>query len=335
MPADPQNLTISAKSPNDKTGFTFGHSQSGGTTLRLYTDLDIPGGPPVRLLHDGELSLEERDQIRANVILARQTNHYAITALPKDVSEIGDGALGLLNHHFGIEPGKVDPYKIAAIYAREHKIKEGLHSEKFEIKLYDADYTSKIELPPDRQTQSDARLGFYSATSPEVEIRLTKSEACNPERGAESLTKAVATNAAGLGDHWNRQRSVRDAPDRLGPNLSKFSKFLGRVNDAPTYAAFNADLGRSRNMELARHSIEEQPKDDLLREKLLNGAPTDPVGSKQIFVDRTTDTPRPSPTSGRGRNRALSRKAEEDWVGGVPPGIAKQNLLRNAALVNR
>jgi len=51
---------------------------------------------------------------------------------------------------------------------------------------------------------------------------------------------------------------------------------------------------------------------------------------QKIFVDRATDAPSPRPSPTRGRKRTLSRKAGEGWVGGLPRGIAKQDLLSRA-----
>lgn len=196
----------------DREGGLYLPRLSGRTTLSRYTDLEIsPDSPKPRLLHNGHLSHDEKEQIRENVRGGREKVDQAITFLGSEVSELRKDPqkCALLARHFGIRPediisGRADQ-RLIQISHNMKLVADGLYSPNLEMKLTDSltDDPGRAgfwKRAPHRNMEGRARPGSYRDDDPGTHLRFTKKGISNPDRGAETLVKASAVNSANLSD---------------------------------------------------------------------------------------------------------------------------------------
>jgi len=185
----------------DRDGRVYFFSQSGTTRLSHYTELQVPGGPPVRLLHDGQLTNEQRENIRANVARSREDVNEAIETLSKGLKHLGPETRQLMANQLGIHPMDLTDRGVERINNRLKQTADGLYSPKIEIKLVDRMYSgevgrNKIQRAPYRELPGRARIGRYRDESPNIDLKMTKSQAWDLALGAEKLIQVVAQAAA-------------------------------------------------------------------------------------------------------------------------------------------
>jgi hypothetical protein len=240
--ADPLKQTFQDPLPPDKEGWRLLSPHIRKTKLPVYTELAVPGGHSVLLLHEYGFNERQLDKIRHNVGRARANVDAGIDALSKDSSQYDSKTSALLKQHFLID---ADPDAIGGtgdILRELRKISAGLNGPNVEIKVLD-DLSKRFPESPAGATGMAWRR-FSGEESPQVSFRIQTSAALDAELGPRVMIHETAHNVAGLDDHGERgylDDPVAGQPMRYRENGLTFHEAL--IN-ADTYAAFCCELQR-------------------------------------------------------------------------------------------
>ena len=189
----------------DKDGRVYFFSQSGATRLSHYTKLDVPDSPQVRLLHNGQLTHKQKEQMRDNIFRAREDVNEAIKNLSKRVDQMGPETRRIIADQLGVHPGHLTDEGVAKINNHLKQTANGLYSPKIEIKLVNRMYTgevgrNRLQRAPHRELPEKTRSGMYTDTLPDINLKMTKSYACDTNTGPQHIIRAVAQAAAKMDD---------------------------------------------------------------------------------------------------------------------------------------
>lgn len=248
--------------PPDNVGWRLLSSHIGKTKLPVYTELAVPGGNSVLLLHEYEFNERQLDVIRHNVGRARANVDAGIEALAyKDSSQYDGKTSALLKHHFLLDVDKgaaaglvdvfgpdFDPHRETMGGARDilrelRRISAGLNGPNLEMKVLD-DLSKRFPETAHAGTVGLAWRRFSNDESPRVSFRIKTSAVFDAELGPRIIIHETAHNVAALDDHGERgylDDSVAGQPMRYRENGLTFQEAL--IN-ADTYAAFCCDLRR-------------------------------------------------------------------------------------------
>lgn len=261
--ADPLKRILQDPLPPDNVGWRLLSPHIRKTRLPVYTELAIPGGHSVLLLHEYEFNERQLDKIRSNVGRARADVDAGIESLAKDSSQYDSKTSALLKQHFFIDVDTVERGGNKAtistdsdfdlgLYAmgdtgdilRElRKISAGLNGPNVEIKVLD-DLSKRFPELSHAGTVGLAWRRFSSEESPRVSFRIQTSAALDAELGPRAIIHETAHNVAALDDHGERgylHAPVAGQPMRYRENGLTFHEAL--IN-ADTYAGFCCDLRR-------------------------------------------------------------------------------------------
>lgn len=245
----------------DKVGWRLLSPHIRKTKLPLYTELAIPDGNSVLLLHEYEFNERQLDQIRHNVGRARANVAAGIDALAcKDSSQYDSRTAALLKRHFLLDvdkgatgddfdaDGNPDPKPDTMlvtdnILRRLRKISAGLDGPNVEIKVLDDLRTRSPEAT--EHTDGLARMRFSRDETPRVSFRIRTVEVFDAERGPQVMIHETAHNVAALDDHG--ERGYFDSYLTAGQPMRYRESGLTSceaLRNADTYAGFCCDLQR-------------------------------------------------------------------------------------------
>lgn len=246
------------KQPRELKGRTQFSRHFWKTDLPRYTNLYVPGGRRVLLLHEYELTKDQEKDIADTIVRARQDVRHAIRELSKGVGNLDSNTYRLLQDQFRVGPGKLSQWHVDAIRERMCKIAEGLNSPNFQIKITDGlsvDENYRVNTTnrdPKKQIGGLAQVDFLDDPSQRVSVRLNMEAARDPTYGSDLLINMVGLNAAHLFDYGDKGYSVRNESGRSGPYLKDGLRPHQALENADTYAAFCGDLRRCEEMDLTR-----------------------------------------------------------------------------------
>jgi hypothetical protein len=242
--ADPFKQPLQNSLPPDKEGWRLLSPHIRKTKLPVYTELAVPGGHSVLLLHENGFNERQLDKIRHNVGRARADVDAGINALAnKDMSQYDNKTSALLKLHFRIDTDTVAIGGTGDILRELRKISAGLNGPNVEIKVLD-DLSKRFPETAHGGTVGLAWRRFSKEESPQVSFRIKTSAALDPELGPHTIIHEAAHNVAALEDHGERGYTgypIAGQPMRYRENGLTFHEAL--VN-ADTYAAFCCDMRR-------------------------------------------------------------------------------------------
>jgi len=247
--------------PTENSGWTLLSPHVGKTKLPMYTELAIPGGNSVLLLHEYEFNEPQLDKIRHNVGRARAYVAAAIDALAnKSGSQYDSKTSALLKHHFLLDvdkdttgedfdangdPDQKPPTTLFSdtILRRLRKISAGLHGPNVEIKVLD-DLRKRFPHLSEL-TEGVAWKRFSRDEAPRVSFRIQTDSIFHVERGPQTIIHETSHNVAALVDHGMRGYCNEYA--KAGQPLHYMENGLKSheaLKNADSYAGFCCDLQR-------------------------------------------------------------------------------------------
>ncbi len=193
-----------------------------------YTDIHLPGGSSVRIIHNHRLSLEQRNAIRETIFSAKRMSGFSNAVMQAPSTHLEQNEKALLQTHFQSQDRGDKSDRLASAARLLKQTDAALNHSRLQIKITSSflpEHENHIGLV--KQDVAGQTLGKYrrdfpdGSRAPVTELRMTLASLCSKEHGRELVINSAAVKSAKLQKFAYRQ-------DKLHPDdISEYPKFTG------------------------------------------------------------------------------------------------------------